>query len=211
METNHAFIPHFDAVVLANGDYPTAELPLQLLRNAHFVACCDGAANAYIAQGNLPNMIVGDGDSIHDIHHQEWGHLFHHIGEQESNDLTKTIRLLAEMGKRRIAVLGATGKREDHTLGNISLLIDYMHQGWDVSMYTDHGRFLPCHDTTIIPAKRGQQISIFNFGAHHFSAEGLVYPLYDFTQWWQGTLNECQHDQVVIHAQGDYLVYLAYR
>lgn len=56
-------------------------------------------------------------------------------------------------GFRRIDILGATGKREDHTLGNISLLFDYMRQGLDVTMQTDYGSFTPCHgrfDTTLL-------------------------------------------------------------
>ena len=39
--------------------------------------------------------------------------------------------------------MGATGKQEDHTLGNISLLIDYMKAGAQVTMLTDHGMFIP--------------------------------------------------------------------
>ena len=92
--------------------------------------------------------------------------------------------------KKNIAIVGATGKREDHTLGNISLLIDYMRTGAHVRMLTDYGIFIPCHDTCSFPSQPGQQISIINFGAHNLRGKGLVYPLSDFTNWWQGTLNE---------------------
>ena len=34
-----------EAVILANGEYPSHPLPLQMLENAEFVVCCDGAAN----------------------------------------------------------------------------------------------------------------------------------------------------------------------
>ena len=39
-----------EAVILANGEYPTHVLPLKILEEAKFVICCDGAANEYILQ-----------------------------------------------------------------------------------------------------------------------------------------------------------------
>ena len=34
-----------EAVVLANGEYPTASLPLHILESAPYVVCCDGGAD----------------------------------------------------------------------------------------------------------------------------------------------------------------------
>ncbi|MBP8166558.1 MAG: thiamine diphosphokinase, partial [Bacteroides sp.] len=55
----------------------------------------------------------------------------------------------------------------------------------------------------------GQQVSIFNFGAKGLQGEGLVYPLSDFTNWWQGTLNEATANEFTVHCTGEYLVFLA--
>ena len=41
-----------EAVILANGEYPTCPVPLTMLEEASFVACCDGAANEYISRGH---------------------------------------------------------------------------------------------------------------------------------------------------------------
>ncbi len=200
----------FDAVVLANGDYPAAEEPLKILREAEFVACCDGAANEYIVRGGVPDVIVGDGDSLSEENRLRYGHLLRQIDEQDYNDLTKTVTYLASIGKRRIAIVGATGKREDHTLGNISLLMTYSRQGLTVRMFTDYGVFVPCSGTTTFRSREGQQVSIFNFGAKNLSAVNLLYPIYDFSLWWQGTLNECTSSSFTINAEGQYLVFLNY-
>lgn len=128
-----------EAVVLANGEYPTASLPLHILESAPYVVCCDGGADEYIRQGHIPNLIIGDGDSICEENRRKYGHLLHCISEQETNDQTKAVSYLLSQGKRRIAIVGATGRREDHTLGNISLLMDYMRAGADVCTYTDYG------------------------------------------------------------------------
>ena len=181
-----------EAVILANGEYPTCPVPLTMLEEASFVACCDGAANEYISRGHTPDVIVGDGDSLSTEYHKRFS------------------PIIQKRGFRRIAIVGATGKREDHTLGNISLLLDYMKSGMEVRTITDYGVFVPAKDTQTFAAHPGQQISIINFGAKGLQGEGLVYPLSDFTNWWQGTLNEATSDEFTIHCTGEYLVFLAF-
>ena len=199
-----------EAVILANGDYPTHPIPLQILASAPYIVCCDGGADAYINRGNVPDVIIGDGDSLSEENRRKYSHILHYISDQETNDQTKAVNFLLSQGRKNIAIVGATGKREDHTLGNISLLIDYMRTGAHVRMLTDYGIFIPCHDTCSFPSQPGQQISIINFGAHNLRGEGLVYPLSDFTNWWQGTLNESTETEFTIHAEGEYLVVINY-
>lgn len=199
-----------EAVVLANGDYPTNPLPLKVLAEAPYVVCCDGGADEYIRQNHVPDVIIGDGDSLSEKNREKYGHILHRLSDQETNDQTKAINFLLSQNKRRIAIVGATGKREDHTLGNISLLIDYMRAGADVRTYTDYGVFIPCRDTQTFSCQPGQQVSIINFTAHGLRGKGLAYPLSDFTNWWQGTLNECTGTEFTIEATGEYLIMINY-
>lgn len=200
----------FDAVIVAGGESPTATVPLDILHNAPYVVCCDGAADRYIATGHTPDAIVGDGDSISAENREKYTHLLHIIAEQETNDQTKAVHFLMEQGKRRIAIVGATGLREDHTIGNISLLVEYARMGCDVCSFTNYGIFIPCNGTTIHKCHKGQQVSIFSITAKDLSAEGLRYPIYDFSNWWQGTLNECTGDEFTINATGWYLLFINY-
>lgn len=202
------YIP--EAVILANGEYPTHPLPLRTLAEASFVVCCDGAANEYISRGHTPDIIIGDGDSLSPENKERFADIIRHNPDQETNDQTKAVQYLQQKGYKRIAIIGATGKREDHTLGNISLLIDYMNDGMKVRTITDYGVFIPCRNTQTFASTPGQQVSILNFGAKGLQGEELVYPLSDFTNWWQGTLNEATGNRFSIQCTGDYLVFLAY-
>mgnify|MGYP002746074258 FL=1 len=184
-----------DAVILGNGEYPTHSMPETMLIMAPYVVCCDGSA---------------DEDSLSPENKERFRTIFHQIDDQETNDQTKAVHFLLDQGKKTIILVGATGKREDHTLGNISLLIDYMKAGAQVTMLTDHGMFIPASGRNCFKSYPGQQISIFNFNATGLRADGLVYPLSDFSNWWQGTLNEATGTEFTIHAEGDYLVYLNY-
>lgn len=210
MEKIDAKMREFDAVIIANGEYPTAAVPLQIIESAPFVVCCDGGANEYIARGNTPDIIIGDGDSLNAANREKYSHILHCIDEQETNDQTKAVGWLLQHGYKRIAIVAATGKREDHTLGNISLLIEYMRAGACVRSFTNYGTFIPCKDYFTQPTRKGEQISIINFTANGFSSQGLRYPLYDFTNWWQGTLNEAVAESVTIECKGEFLVFANY-
>lgn len=204
------------AVVLGAGNYPNHHIPLALMRECPRVVCCDGAAQEYIQnEGRLPWRIVGDGDSIPAALKAQCRDILFLEAEQETNDQTKATRLLRSEGITRIAYLGATGKREDHTIGNIALLLTYQRMGLDVRMYTDHGMLLlPQAEGTLrrltFSAQEGTPVSVWNFGATGLRAEGLQYALYDFDQLWQGTLNRTLQPQCRIEADGDFLVFVAY-
>ena len=197
-----------EVVILAEGDYPTHELPLSILNHCDKVICCDGAANTFINIGKMPMATIGDGDSISE---ELKGKLhFIQVDDQETNDLTKAINYAKDLGYKNIAILGATGKRECHTIGNISLLMEYKRMGLNVIMLTDYCSIFPCKDYVCIDSKVGQQISIINFGATNLTSEELKYPIYDFTALWQGTLNECTAEKCSISANGEVLIILDY-
>lgn len=193
-------------IILANGDFPSHPIALAWLDTCPFVVCCDGAADAYVASGRIPAAIVGDGDSLSFEIKDRYSDIVFSETEQDTNDLNKAFRFCLSQGRRDIVILGATGKREDHTLGNISLLVDFMEQA-QVVMLTDYGVFTPIHEDTCFRSYPGEHVSVFNMGCTSLSAEGLVYPLSVFTNWWQGTLNVVEGDSFVIHTDGKVLVF----
>ena len=200
-----------EAVVLASGDYPRHPVPLHLLDNAPYLCCCDGAAVELLEHAITPQAIVGDGDSLPAFFREHYTGIVHIYSEQEDNDLTKATCFCMAKGYRRIAYLGATGKREDHTLGNISLLARYRTEmQLDVTMITDHGYFVPIRGYAELESFKGQQVSIFNLGCSQISAEGLKWEPYAYQQWWQGTLNEATGQRILLHGDGNLVVFRTY-
>lgn len=193
----------FDAVILANGGYPVHEVPLNILQHASHVVACDGAVSHY----PQAEIIVGDGDSVPEAFRNR----LIQIDEQDDNDLTKATRYCLSQGWHRIAYLAATGRREDHTLGNIALLMRY-YRDMDVEgiMATDYGIFTPAKGDRTFASKPGQQVSIFNFGCTRIISEGLKWNSYAYRELWQGTLNEALADQFTLRADGYYMVYQTY-
>lgn len=205
--TVFGFVP--EAVVIGGGDLPVHPLPCKWLQHNRLV-CCDGAANQWLHSDRKPWRIVGDGDSLSEEALRVFADIIRINPDQETNDQTKAVYYLRTKGYKKIALLGATGRREDHTLGNISLLIDYMHQGLETRIYTDHGVFIPCSGTHSFCCPAGTAVSIFSFGTQGMTSTGLAYPIYDFQRWWQGTLNHTVSETFTITCQGDYLIYINY-
>ena len=205
---SYEFTP--EAVVVGGGDYPTHEKPLAMLHATPRVVCCDGAADEYISHGLTPWRIVGDGDSLSKEAKSRYADIIRINPDQETNDQTKAVEYLASKGIKEIAIVAATGRREDHTLGNISLLIEYLHKGLNVRIFTDYGLMVACRGNQTFKCPKGSAVSIFGFGTQGMQSEGLAYPIRDFTSWWQGTLNKTTQEVFYITCEGDYIVYIGY-
>lgn len=199
-----------EAVIIDAGKFPENPNALRWLEGCERIVCCDGAANRYLAGGGRVWRIVGDCDSLSPEIMERYRNIVRRFPDQETNDQTKSVKYLAAKGVRNIAILGATGMREDHTLGNISLLIEYLRQGIDARAYTDYGVFIPVYGSREFFCRQGSQVSIFSFGATGMRSEGLRYPIRDFDSWWQGTLNEASAPSFTIHAHGYYLAFINY-
>ncbi|MDE6484391.1 MAG: thiamine diphosphokinase [Duncaniella sp.] len=199
-----------EAVIIDAGSFPVNPIALNWLDDCDRIVCCDGAANRFIAAGRRPWRIVGDCDSLSPEIMRDYSGIVRRNPDQETNDQTKSVHYLADKGIGRIAILGATGIREDHTIGNISLLPDYLSLGVDARAYTDYGVFIPADGDREFHCAAGTEVSIFNFGATGMSATGLRYPIRDFTTWWQGTLNVTTGSTFTIRARGRYLVFINY-
>lgn len=197
-------------VVLGNGDYPQSQLPLRIIEEHRMLVVCDGAANAYLSTPRKFDVIIGDGDSMLQSIKEAYADKIIIDSNQDTNDQTKAVKYLADGGYTDIAIVGASGRREDHLLGNVSLLIEYLKAGVNTRIYTDHGVFIPLCGNAEIACRKGQQMSIFNFGCRCLSAEGLQYAIRPFVSMWEGTLNRVVDEKVTFSADSYYMIYLAY-
>jgi len=179
-------------VILADGSFPRRKCLLETLHAAARIVCCDGAAAKLLRAGLEPDLVVGDLDSLDPALRKRFAKRLVRESEQETNDLSKAFRACMARGWRTIAILGAGGRREDHLLGNISLLPLFAAAGAEVRMETDFGTFLPVLSSASFRRPAGTKVSIFSFHPEMpVTASGLKYPLdrLRLPFWWCGTLN----------------------
>lgn len=196
------------AVILADGSFPVHHVPLSFLRDAEHIICCDGSAESLFLSGMEPEAIVGDLDSLAPGIEERFADRLFKDSEQDSNDLTKAVRWCIKNGYKEITILGATGKREDHTLGNISLLAEYCTE-IKVIMVTDTGTIIPLLKSCKVSSFPGQQVSIFSINSEtKVTSKGLKYQLENLKleNWWRATLNEATGDSFELRFNGGPLI-----
>jgi thiamine pyrophosphokinase len=179
---------------------------LALLDRASVVIACDGAVRALHQRGVVPAAIVGDLDSVPEALRREYADRLHAEAEQETNDLTKAVRFASLSGVTDALILGATGLREDHTIANVSLLLDYAQLMRRVEMVSDYGLFTPLTGSGSLTSVKGQQVSLFapHPGVEIVDTEGLRWPIRGrvLSSWWQGSLNEALGERFSLTLSG---------
>ncbi|MCF0167728.1 MAG: thiamine diphosphokinase [Bacteroidales bacterium] len=205
-------------VILAAGDFPSSDKTLGILASAQTLICCDSAATEAIERGFMPDFIIGDMDSLPEHYKSQFGDRIIEIREQDDNDLTKAFNFSLNLNPSHIHILGGTGRREDHTLGNIGHLADFASlASCPVEMVSDWGRFIATdgRKELTFTSHQGEQISIFAFdNTLKIHSDGLLYPTDDvrFDNLWQATLNEALSESfsLTLSHPAKVLVYFAW-
>lgn len=197
-------------VILCDGLFPTEPYPLYLLDSAPGVVCCDGALLKYLEHcpGRKPLAVVGDMDSLSAEVQEAYSDILVHVAEQDDNDMTKAMRwVLSEHPEvTEIVILGATGLREDHTIGNLGLLMEYTRLfelgERKVSIVSDYGSAFAITDSCDLHLGEGRRFSFFTAdNSLRVTSTGLQWPLDEvvFDAWWKATLNRTTEPIVTLH------------
>lgn len=196
-------------VIVAAGSFPRTEYPRYLLRSADHLVCCDGALGTLERHGIVPELVIGDMDSVCS---RALGR-FHGekvlVAEQETNDLTKAFTFVMERwpDAERITILGASGRREDHTLANYSLLMEYERRfrlssrGIRVEMVSDYTTAFAVSSDATLHVGQGRSVSLFTADPTlQIRSEGLHWPTDGvcLDNWWKASLNRADRDVITL-------------
>jgi thiamine pyrophosphokinase len=201
-------------VIICDGQFPKTEYPRYLIRSADYTICCDGALVKYLRAGKTlfgcertPDLVIGDMDTLSISMQKKYSDIIVKENEQEHNDQTKAVRWALNNIEdiTHIYIIGATGGRLDHTIGNTSLLMEYTRmfdlesRGITIESVTDEGTAFAVNDTIEFDCGAGRQISVFSpDNSLRIRSIGLEYPTENvvFDNWWKATLNKTVQDRV---------------
>lgn len=221
------------AVIVGNGDFPRTAYPRYLVSGADHIVCCDGALSTWLrvapkifGEQRLPDVIIGDMDSLSAGLRKKYAERVVHVEEQDFNDQTKALLYVLNNFKDvdTIHFIGAAGKREDHTIGNLSLLMEYAKalcgsceaadylskcmydalapfRGRELAIdtVTDYSTVIAVSDSCELMVGEGRKISIISAdNTLRIKSEGLTWPTDDvvFDNLWKATLNRAVADVV---------------
>lgn len=170
--------PGTRVLVLANGRPPGPRLWAKLAKASGLIACVDGGANAAVDLKARPDVIYGDFDSVKPATREAFLKTkWKSTKNQEHSDLDKALSALIERGARAISVAGAMGRRADHALANIGLLLKYCGKA-SITFHDRREDLFALLGEWTFEAKPARRVSLLPmFGPARVTTEGLMYPL----------------------------------
>lgn len=178
MERKEKNTNYRSALVLCNGLVPALKFFLPYLKKKPFIVCADGGANKARTIHLVPNVIIGDLDSITMQTRRAFKTVpIIHMASQYSTDLEKALEYLLQQNITTVEVFGATGNRSDHTMSNFSILQKY-HKKMRIQFIDEFSSIEIVDSNTKFNAVVGQQISLMPMGiCKGITTRGLKYPL----------------------------------
>jgi len=213
------FMPR--AVIFANGELPSLEAARSLLEADDYLVAADGGADHLMKMGILPEIVIGDLDSVSeetlfaltnaDVRIEQFS------TDKDETDIELALRYVFVLGPSAILIVGALGGRLDQTLANLSLLTDPALSRLDIRMDDGVEEAFYCRASV---AKRGQAevhgrsgdtVSLipWNGPVEGVTTEGLQWPLYSETLYpdkSRGVSNVMLADTVTVAIQSGLLL-----
>ncbi len=202
------------ALIIANGAACSQELMGQLLEWSPRIIALDSAIERVADLGIKVDVVLGDFDRDFDPQfylEKQYPLEIIHAPDQDKTDLEKAFEYLIEKGHKAVNVIWATGKRADHTLTNMTTIVQYRNQ-LKIVVLDDHSKvfLLPKKFDKWYTAKT--TLSLIPVGkVSGISTQNLMYTLHNETLelgYRTGTSNQVLADGIVTieHQSGDLLL-----
>lgn len=166
-----------NVVILCDGTAPTEQQLKKEIASCQLFIAADGGAVTAKKLNAVPDVIIGDLDS-YTVTGNEPARVIKEPN-QESNDLEKALRYAKKEGAERVIVFGATGKRLDHTLKNLSVLRQFNHQFESILFRDSYSDIFLIESPFKKSLPIGTTISLFPLSGRvdGITTHGLKYPL----------------------------------
>lgn len=187
------------------------------------ILAADFGMNALYAAAVTPDIIIGDFDSadkkILAFFQQNKEIDFCTLNpEKDDTDTEFAIRESIRRGADSITIIGGTGTRLDHVLGNISLLGIGLEEGVRMELLDAHNRICMIDHSVTLKKKEqyGNYLSLipYNGNVTGVTLKGLKYPLHDYTMGGFNSLgisNEIVDDEASIELTSGQLLVIESR
>ena len=164
--------------VILNGQMPANDTIINQITNSDYIIAVDGSANKLFDLEIIPDVIIGDLDSLQDISNKNIELV--KTPNQNKTDFRKTLEWCIEKNILNISIYGISGESEDHFLGNYYTLSDFGEKiSWKA--FTDFSVISPCIGNKKFESFKGQKVSLFCMkGSSIVNSENLEYPLQSY-------------------------------
>ena len=167
-------------IILANGHAPSKNT-IKFLTSIGYstLLCADGGANTAYRLGIIPELIIGDLDSIDVtvLNYFKNQCKIIKISRQNDNDVEKCLKYAIKENFEEVVLLGATGDRLDHSFCNIVIFLKFYDK---IRMKIIHQKsLLAAYSGNVnLRTMPGETVSIYGIDNNtKFTSRGLKYSL----------------------------------
>jgi thiamine pyrophosphokinase len=157
------------AIIVSGGKAPSKELIIREMELGCIILCADSGADYLHRYGIIPHYLMGDFDSI------DKNILEYYRGTEctverfpKEKDFTDTQLALfkaIECGVSKVVFLGCTGSRVDHTLGNITLLLQCLEKNIEGYIADDNNLIYIVNKPIELRGRIGENLSFLAYNA----------------------------------------------
>ncbi len=171
-------------VIFANGHLPELEAARALLQADDYIIAADGGANHLMKMGILPEIVIGDLDSVDENTLFELTsvevRIEQYFEDKNETDIELALRYAVELEPSAILIVGALGGRLDQTLANLSILTDPALSGIDVRLDDGVEEAFFCRKQAEVHGRSGDIVSLIPWhgSVEGVTTKGLQWPLY---------------------------------
>ncbi|HRE41630.1 MAG TPA: thiamine diphosphokinase [Ignavibacteria bacterium] len=185
------------AVIFLNGKEPDIKIINKILsKKSLTIISADGATDYLYKHSIIPDVIIGDMDSISPKTYRYFKSINTNIlklTEQETTDYEKALNFAKKSGFKNIFVCGAVSNRIDHTFNNFSVTKRF-HPEMNIKLINDEFEIFYFDKSITFKYKKNEIVSFLGIPiATGVKTEGLKYPLKNESLEFgvrEGTLNE---------------------
>lgn len=145
-----------------------------------FVIAADGGLLILNSLGIIPDIILGDFDSLGYI--PKGDNIIKHKIQKDDTDMMLAVEKGMELGYKDITMFGGTGGRTDHTIANLQTMLYASLRGINVKMI-DSGNIyrVITNGKLTLKAREKGTVSVFAMGgmAKGVTIEGAMYSMKD--------------------------------
>ena len=178
-------------ILVANGDVQRGEwLDHALKRDAEAIIGVDGGANYLLERQIIPDIVIGDLDSISPDHFRllesNWVNIFRFGRDKDETDLELALLYVADQplwSDSPIQIYAGLGGRLDHEIANLMLLTHPKLIDRNIRFIDPHQNAFLIIEQADIHGRSGDTVSLIplNGDAHIKMTENLKWPLIDST------------------------------
>ncbi|MGI6098013.1 MAG: thiamine diphosphokinase [Dethiobacteria bacterium] len=183
--------------VIANGNCDVSLLKeLKKNRDDKYIICADGGAALAVQAGLIPDLLIGDFDSLSPIFLTRIAESGSQIKkfpvEKDETDTELAIKEALTLKIHTLTLLGGWGSRWDHSLSNINLLAGALKKRphLEVKMMDQKNELWVANKYLEINGQKGDPLSLLPYShiVSGVTTSGLYYPLTNARLYRESTL-----------------------